>query len=118
LAPSFVPVETGGLTTPARVWVRRHTEQRPDRQLDAVSQPWLDRRPSPAVHPDLAPAVVFSVPDQDRASALVKIGLGQRERLVDPQTGAPQHDHQGDQAMTVAIIPGLAHDRDDGGSAG
>jgi hypothetical protein len=53
------------------------------------------------------------VPDQDRAAALVQIGLGQRERLLDPQTGTPQHHNQGVEPMTVAIIPGLAHHRDD-----
>jgi hypothetical protein len=53
------------------------------------------------------------VPDQNRTASLVQIGLGQRERLLDPQTGAPKHDNQGVEAMTVAIIPGLAHHRDD-----
>src|SRR5438105_5829539 len=49
---------------------------------------------SPGVHPDLAPTIVLSVPDQNRAAALVKIRLGQRQRLVDPHTGAPEHDDQ------------------------
>ena len=40
-------------------------------------------------------------------------GLGERERVLDPQPGAPQHDDQSVDAMAVAIVPGLAHDRDD-----
>jgi hypothetical protein len=44
---------------------------------------------------------------------MVKVGLGQRQRLVDPQPGAPQHDDQGTQAMPVTITPGLAHNGDD-----
>jgi hypothetical protein len=81
--------------------------------IGAVGQPWLDRRPSPRVHADLAPAIVLAVPDQNRTATLIKIGLGQRERLLDPQPGAPEHDDQRVEAMTVAIVPGLAHHRDD-----
>ena len=69
---------------PAAGWTVDHAEQHPDRELHSVSQPWLDRRPRPGIHPDLAPAIVLAVPDQNRAAALVKIGLGQRQRLLDP----------------------------------
>jgi hypothetical protein len=41
----------------------------------------------------------------NRASTLVKIGLGQRQRLVDPQPGAPQYDEQGVEAIAVASVP-------------
>ena len=53
------------------------------------------------------------MPDQNRAAALVKVGLGQRQRLVDPSPGAPEYDDQGTQTMAVAIIAGLAHHGDD-----
>ena len=61
-----------------------YAEQRTDRQLEAVSEPGVDRRPPPGVHADFAPAVVLTVPDQNRAATSVKVGLGQRQRLVDP----------------------------------
>ena len=70
-------------------------------------------RPSPGVHAHLAAAIVLAVPDQNRAPTLIKIGLGQRERLLDSQPRAPEHHDQGVDAMPVAIVPGLAHDRDD-----
>ena len=44
---------------------------------------------------------------------MIKIGLGQRERLLDSQPRAPEHHDQGVDAMPMAIVPGLAHDRDD-----
>jgi hypothetical protein len=49
------------------------------------------------------------VADQNRAAAPVKVGLGQRERLVDPQPGAPQHHDQRADATAVAIVAGVAH---------
>jgi hypothetical protein len=87
--------------------------QRLDRKLHAVSQPRLDCRPCPCVHADLPLAIVLAVPDQDRAATLIKISFGQRERLLDPQPGAPEHDDQGGEAMAAASVPGLAHDRND-----
>jgi hypothetical protein len=44
---------------------------------------------------------------------LVKVGLVQRERFLDPQRRAPQHDDQRAGAQPVAAVPGSAHDRDD-----
>jgi hypothetical protein len=40
-------------------------------------------------------AIVLTVTDQNRAAAVIEIGFGQRQRLVDPQTGAPEHHDQG-----------------------
>jgi hypothetical protein len=40
-------------------------------------------------------------------------GRSASARRLDPQPGAPQHDDQRVVAMAVAIVPGLAHDRDD-----
>ena len=54
-----------------------------------------------------------AVPDKDRAAALVQIGLGQRQRLLNPQPGAPQHDDQRVETMAVASMRSLAHDRHD-----
>src|SRR6476619_3230374 len=49
---------------------------------------------SPPVHPHLATPVAIPMPDQETAAALVEIGLGEREGLVDPNARAPQHDDQ------------------------
>jgi hypothetical protein len=59
------------------------------------------------------PNSALAVPDQNRAAAPVKIGLGQRQRLVDPQTGAPEHHDQRADATAVAIVVGLAHNGHD-----
>jgi hypothetical protein len=37
---------------------------------------------APGVHADLAPAAALAAPDEQRAAALVKIGLGERERFL------------------------------------
>jgi hypothetical protein len=39
--------------------------------------------------------------------------LCERERFVDTQAAAPEHDDQRAQAPPVAVLPGEAHDRDD-----
>jgi hypothetical protein len=95
------------LTTPGRGSDRRSRRTAADRQRHPLSEPRLDRRPCPGVHAGVAAAVVLAVPDQNRAATLITVGLGQRERLVDPQPGAPQHDDQGTQAMPVTITPRL-----------
>ena len=87
---SWCSCEPGGAGRP-RVPARGsgdHAEQRADRQRRALGQPRSERRPPPRVHPDLAAAVVLAVPDQNRPAPFFQIGLGQRERLVDPQPGA------------------------------
>jgi hypothetical protein len=56
------------------------------------------------------------MPDQQTASALVEVGLGERERLVDANTRAPQHNDQTTHPPTVTTLSGLAHDRNDLGS--
>jgi hypothetical protein len=55
----------------------------------------------------------LSVPDQDRPAALVEVGFGQRQGLVDPQPGAPEHDDQAIESVTVAAVMRLAHHGDD-----
>jgi len=52
-------------------------------------------------------------PDQQRIATRIQIGLGERERLVDRQAGAPQHDDQAAQPATVDAVAGAAHDRND-----
>jgi hypothetical protein len=49
----------------------------------------LELGPAPGVHADFTAASALAATDQHRAAALIEIGLGQRERLVDPQPGTP-----------------------------
>jgi len=53
------------------------------------------------------------VPDHDRPASFFQIGLGERERLVDPQPGTPEHDDQPVEAIAVPGVASVAHDRDD-----
>jgi hypothetical protein len=66
----------------------------------------------PAVHPDVSALAALAVPHEDRPTARVQVALGQRERLADPQSGAPQHDDQTAQSHPVRIITGSAHHGD------
>jgi hypothetical protein len=44
---------------------------------------------------------------------VIEIGFGERQRFLDPQSGAPEDHGQATQASPVQLIPGLAHDGDD-----
>jgi hypothetical protein len=57
--------------------------RRTDRQLRAQCEPRDELLPGPAVHADLAALAAFAVPDQDCASAWVKVAFHQGERLTD-----------------------------------
>ena len=52
-----------------------HAQQRPDRQLTPSSDPRLQLRPGPAIHPDLAPTTTLSATHQDRAARRIQVGL-------------------------------------------
>jgi len=53
------------------------------------------------------------VPDKNRPATLIQVGLGERERLLDTQPGAPEHHDQAVEAIAVALATSLAHYRDD-----
>src|SRR5215218_7873298 len=88
-------------------------EQRPDRQLGACAQPRAQLLPAPLVHPDLAPTPALAVADDQRPAPRVEVVLGQGERLLDAQPGAPEHDDHRAQPPPVAVVAGMAHDGDD-----
>jgi hypothetical protein len=67
----------------------------------------------PAVHPDFATLAAFAASDQDRASAGVEVALGERERLADPQTSAPEHDNQAAESYALGVVTAGVHDGDD-----
>jgi hypothetical protein len=60
-------------------------EERPDRQLFADLEPWVELLPAPAVHADLAALAALAAAHQDRPAGTVKVALGERERFADPQ---------------------------------
>jgi hypothetical protein len=95
--------------------------QNSDRQLDARLEPGRELFPGPVVHADLAAPAALAAADEQRSAARVEVGLGERERLVDAQAGAPEHDDQAAQPAAVDAVAGTAHDGDDlldrGGSA-
>jgi hypothetical protein len=65
--------------------------------------------PAPLVHADLASAAALAAADQQRAAALVEVVLCQRERLLQPQPGAPEDDDNRPQAPAVTVIARVAH---------
>jgi hypothetical protein len=69
--------------------------------------------PAPPVHANLAAAAALAVTNQYRAEPLVEVVLGDGERLVDSQPGAPEQHDEGPHAGTVGAAAGLAHDGDD-----
>lgn len=48
--------------------------------------------PRPAVHPYLAASAALALAHKDRATDRIEVGLGERERLADPQPGTPEND--------------------------
>jgi hypothetical protein len=48
-----------------------------------------------------------------RPAARIEVGLGERERLTDPQASAPQHNDQATQPAAVDTVTGVAHHSDD-----
>src|SRR5215210_351667 len=76
-------------------------EQRPDRQPDPRLEPWFELLPRPVVHPHLAAPAALAAPHQQRTAPRIELGLGERERLTDPQTSAPEHDDQAAQPVAV-----------------
>src|SRR5215207_7131929 len=103
----------GGRPRPSARGAVDDAEQRPYGQLDPRLEPGRELLPGPVVHADLAAPIALAAPHQQRAAARVKVGLGERERLADAQTGAPQHDHQAAQPAAVDTVAGVAHDGDD-----
>ena len=69
--------------------------------------------PRPVVHADLAAAAALAAAHQQRSAARVQVGFGQRERLMDAQAGAPEHDDQPAQPAAMDAVAGGAHDGDD-----
>jgi hypothetical protein len=73
----------------------------------------LELLPRPVVHSNLAAAATLAASHQQRPAARVQVGLGERERLVDAQPGAPAHDDQPAQPAAVHAVSGAAHDGHD-----
>ena len=94
----------GGPRAPAGTAVQ-HAEQRADRHLLAGLQPGLDVLEAPDVHADLAPASALAATHQDRAAARVEVELGQRQRFLDAQPGAPQDHDQRAHSVAVEVSP-------------
>src|SRR3954468_8534377 len=102
-----------GVPCPAARAAVDHAEQRADRHLLARLEPWLELLEAPVVHADLTAAATFAAPHERGAAAPVQAGVGQLERLLEAQPGAPQRDDQPAGARAVYAVATIAHDRDD-----
>jgi len=79
----------------------------------AGGQPRLQLLPGPVIHADFPPPAALAAPDHYRTPTRVEVGLAECERLGDPQPGAPEHDDQAAQALSVGGVAGGAQYRDD-----
>jgi hypothetical protein len=64
-------------------------------------------------HADLPAPAALAAAHEHRAAARIEVALAERERFVDAQPGAPQHDNERPQAVGVDAGAGVAHDGDD-----
>jgi hypothetical protein len=88
-------------------------EQRPDRELEPLLEPGVQLLPTPGVHADLSTPTSLSSADEQGASSLIEISLGERKRFLDAQSRSPQDDDQPAQPPAVRGVAGGAHDGDD-----
>jgi hypothetical protein len=88
-------------------------EQRADGELEPASEPWLQLLPCPLVHADFAAPLALTAANEQRAAAVVEVGLVERESLANAQAGAPVHHDQAAQAAALRAVAGGAHDGDD-----
>src|SRR5918995_1240729 len=91
--------------TPARAASRRSATRTPAPRARLFA--------APSVHADLAAAAALAVAHEHRSAPRVEVALGERECLLHAQATAPEHDDQCPQPPAMAIVGGLAHDRDD-----
>jgi ATP phosphoribosyltransferase regulatory subunit HisZ len=57
-------------------------------------QPGLELFEAPVVHADLAPVAALAAAYEHGAAAAVEVELGQVERFLNAQPGAPEHHDQ------------------------
>jgi hypothetical protein len=69
--------------------------------------------PARFVHADLAAAAALAAAHEQRPAPAVQVGFGERQRLVDTQPRAPEHDDQGPKPTPVRAVARGAHDGDD-----
>jgi len=99
----------GGRPRPSARGAVDDAEQGADRQLDPGLKPRLELLPGPVVDADLAAAAAALAAAHQQRSA----SRGERERLVNVQAGAPQHDDQAAQPAAVDAVASVAHHCDD-----
>jgi hypothetical protein len=59
--------------------------------------------PRPGVHPDLPALVALALANENRPATRIEVGLGQRERFLDPKPTTPQHHEQSPKPQPVPI---------------
>jgi hypothetical protein len=91
----------------------QNAEGRPNGQAGSQLEPGLELGPAPRVHADLAAAYALAAPHEQGTATGIEVGLGERERLVDAQSGAPQAHDQPAQPTPLRVVTGGAPDRDD-----
>ena len=112
-APAQRGARRRGVPRPAARAAVDDAEQRPDRHRLARLQPWLELLEAPVVHADLAAAAALAAAHEHRAAPRVEVELGEIERFLDAQPGAPEHDDQPAGASAMYAVAAAAHDRDD-----
>jgi len=88
-------------------------EQRADGHGAADGQPGFELFEAPVVHADFPAPAALAVTHEDRAAAAVEDELGEIERFLDAQAGAPEDDDQRTGAGAMVGVVAAAHHGDD-----
>lgn len=85
----------------------------PTGEAAADGEPRLQAVPDPGVDPDGAGQPVLALADEHARPFGVEVVLDQRERLADPQSGAPQHVDESAHPLPVRCLVALGEDAED-----
>jgi hypothetical protein len=105
--------DPGGRARQTACATAQDAKQRTGGQSSPQLEPRLELCPSPAVDPDLATLLTLAVTHKHRAAVRITVSLADRERLIDPQAGAPQHDDHAAQPNALGTVAGGTHHSDD-----
>ena len=104
--PMELEPDRGARPGPAASRAVDDAEQRPDRQLDACGEPRRSCSQPQASMPISRRRPPLPLRTSSDPALRIEVALAQRERLLDAQPAAPEHDDERPQASAVPVIGG------------